>query len=228
VNTFNRVVLVVLCLILMFGAAAVTALAWGGPDESIDWLRDAANWLDDRNTDGTKFIITVGAVVTAMMALTVLIIELYPRSRGQVKVTDLQIGDAVLSTTAIAQRVEEAVTSVPNIADARATVRARRKGVTVSLDLHVHPEANLSQIIDDASEAARDVLAEKVHVALVEPPHTRIHYRELRLHTRPPRRPTVASAPANEEPMEEPLVEEEALMEPEAPAEREEETAVKA
>ena len=222
-NTFNRVVLVVLCLILMFGAAAVTALAWGGPDESITWLRDAADWLDERNTDGTRFIITTAAVVTAMMALTVLIIELYPRSRGQVKVTDLQIGDAVLSTTAIGQRVEEAVTRVPNIADARATVKAKRKGVVVDLDLHVDPEANLSQVIDDASEAARDILTEKVHVALVEPPHTRIHYRELRLQNRPPRRPTIEDKPAPEE-----SVVAEESQEAEAPAEREEETAVKA
>jgi len=223
VNTFNRVVLVTLCLALMFGAAAVTALAWAGPDESINWLRDAATWLDDRNTDGTKILITLGAAITAALALTVIVIELYPRSRGNVKVTDLQIGDAVLSTTAIGQRVEEAVNQLPNIADVRATVRAKRKGVTVSLDLHVDPEANLASVIDDASEAARDVLAEKVHVALVEPPRTRIHYRELRLHGRPPRRATMTEAPAAGEP-EPPSTEE-----PQPTAEEpEEETAVKA
>jgi hypothetical protein len=216
-STFNRVVLVCLCLALMFGAAAITALAWAGPDESINWLRDAANWLDDRNTTGTKVLISLGAAITAAVSLTVIIIELYPRSRGNVKVTDLQIGDAVLSTTAVGQRVEEAVNQLPNIADVRATVRAKRKGVTVALDLHVDPEANLASVIDEASEAAREVLAEKVHVALVEPPSTRIHYRELRLHNRPPRR--VAASP---EPITEP--------EPPIPEElkQEEETAVKA
>jgi hypothetical protein len=222
VNTFNRVVLVVLCLVLMFGAAAVTALAWAGPDESINWLRDAATWLDERNTDGTKFLITVGGVTLIMMALTVLVIELYPRSGGQVKVKDLQVGDAVLSTTAIGQRVEEAVTQLPNVADVRATVKAKRKGVILSLDLHVDPEANLADVIDDASEAARDVLAQKVHVALIEPPRTRIHYRELRLHNRPPRRATIAA------PQPEPPVEDDDPEEDEATAQREEETAVKA
>jgi hypothetical protein len=183
----------------MFGAASITALAWLGPEQSIDQLRDAATWLDERNTDATKFIITAGAVVVAMMAMTVLVIELYPRSKGQVKVTDLQIGDAVLSTSAVAQRVEEAVTRVPNVADVRATVRAKRRGVALSLDLHVDPDANLATVIDDASEAARIVLTERVHVAMVEPPRTRIHYRELRLHSRPPRRATVG-APAVPQP----------------------------
>ena len=224
-NTFNRVVLVLLCLILMFGAASITALAWLGPDQSIDQLRDAAAWLDERNTDGTKFLITTAAVVVTMMALTVLIVELYPRSRSQVRVTDLQVGDAVLSTTAIAQRVEEAVTRVPNVADVRATVKAKRKGVVVNLDLHVDPDANLATVIDDASDAARNILTERVHVALVEPPSTRIHYRELRLQGRPPRRTMVAERPVREP---EPIVEEEPEETPEVVVEREEETAVKA
>ncbi len=187
-NTFNRVVVVLLCLILMFGAAAVTALAWGGPDESIDWLRDAATWLEERNTDGTKFIITTAAVTVSMIALAVLITELYPRAAGRVKVTDLQAGDAVLSTAAIGQRVEEAVTGLPNVADARASVKAKRKGVVVDLDLHVDPDADLVSVIDDANEATRGILAEKVHVTLIGPPRTRIHYRELRLRGRPARR----------------------------------------
>lgn len=222
-NTFNRVFLVVLCLVLMFGAAAITALAWGGPDESIDWLRDAVNWLDERNTDGTRFIITTAAVAIGVMALTVLIVELYPRAGGQVKVTDLQVGDAVLSTAAIGQRVEEAVTLVPDVADVRATVKAKRKGVVVNLDLHVDPQANLAAVIDEASEAARTVLTEKVHVALAEPPRTRIHYRELRLRGRQPRRP-VATETVVSEP--EPVIPDEP--EVDAPAEDEEETAVKA
>jgi hypothetical protein len=240
VNTFNRVVLVLLCLILMFGAAALTALTWLGPTETIDQLRDTAAWLDERNTDGSKFIITTASVVVAMMALTLLVIELYPRSKGQVRVSDLQIGDAVLSTSAVAQRVEEAVTHVPNVADVRATVTARRKGIALNLDLHVDPDANLATVIDDASEAARIVLTEKVHVALAEPPRTRIHYRELRLHSRPVRRPTIARQTF---PEHQPVVEDEpddalpevsaaaAVPSPEpaeAPIQREEETAVKA
>lgn len=221
-NTFNRVVLVVLCLVLIFAAAAVTALAWGGPTESIDWLRDAANWLDERNTDGTKFIVTTVAVVIAVMSLTVLIIELYPRAGGQARVTDLRVGDAVLSTAAIGQRVEEAVNLVPSVADVRATVKAKRKGVVVDLDLHVDPEADLAAVIDEASEAARAVLTEKVHVALAEPPRTRIHYRELRLRGRSHRRAAVATPPDRPEP--ETQDESDAA----APVEKEEETAVKA
>ena len=91
------------------------------------------------------------------------------------------------------QRVEEAVTQLANIADVRATVKAKRKGVIVDLDLHVVPDANLTSVIDGANAATRDILSEKVHVALIGPPRTRIHYRELRLRGRPPRRPTIGA-----------------------------------
>lgn len=201
-NVFNRAVLVVLCLILIGGAVAATVLAWAAPNDSIDWLRDAATWLEDRNTDGTKALITIGAVITGMVALTVLVIELYPRSGTQVQVTDVVVGDAVLSTAAVGQRIEEAVTQVPHVSDVRAEVKAKRKGVLLSLDLHVDPEANLATVTDDACEAARNVLADKVHVALLEPPRARIHYRELRLKGRKTGRAAPAVAQAQDTPAE--------------------------
>jgi hypothetical protein len=177
----NRIALALLCLALIGGSIAVIALAWALPQESIDWLGDAAVWLDDHNTDGTKALITLGAAILAVVALIALAVELVPRDRGEVKVTGLQVGDAVLTTAAIGQRIEEAVNEVPNVSDVRATVRTKRQGVTVALDLHVDPDANLAAVTDAACEAARDVLIEKVHVELMAPPRARLHYRELRL-----------------------------------------------
>jgi hypothetical protein len=180
-NLINRLALVLLCVALIAGAGAVIGLAWAAPQESIDWLADAAGWLDDHNTDGTKALITLGAAVVVVIAFGVLVMELFPQNSGEVKVTGLQVGDAVLTTAAIGQRIEEAVNQVPNVSDVRANVRARRKGVTVALDLHVDPDANLAAVTDAACEAARDVLSDKVHVDLLAPPRARLHYRELRL-----------------------------------------------
>jgi hypothetical protein len=180
-NMINRFALVLLCLLLIVGAAAAIALAWAAPQDSIDWLADATAWLDDHNTDGTKAFITVAAAAVALIALVGLVMELFPQNRGEVKVTGLQVGDAVLTTAAIGQRIEEVVNQVPNVSDVRASVRAKRKGVIVGLDLHVDPDANLAAVTDAACEAARDVLTDKVHVALLAPPRARLHYRELRL-----------------------------------------------
>ena len=208
-NLINRLALVTLCLALIAGAGAVIGLAWAAPEESIEWLADAAGWLDDHNTDGTKALITAIGAAVVLIVFVVLVVELFPQNSGEVKVTGLQVGDAVLTTAAIGQRIEEAVNQVPNVSDVRATVRAKRKGVTVALDLHVDPDANLAAVTDAACEAARDVLSDKVHVELLAPPRARLHYRELRLKGRQVRPIAVETPPAAEEPEAPPPVIEE-------------------
>jgi hypothetical protein len=200
-NTLNRIFLVLLCLALIAGAIAVTVLAWGAPDESIERLREGVDWLEDNNDDFEKVVLTAIAAGVGLVALIVLLFELLPRSSPNVKVSDLRVGSALLSTAAIGQRVEEAVEQVPHVADARAQVKTKKKGVQVSLDLHVDPEANLATVADEACDATRDVLTNRIHVELVDTPRVRLHYRELRLGRNATRRPAVETPPPPAQPV---------------------------
>jgi hypothetical protein len=188
-NLFNRIFIFLLCLGLIAGAISVTVLAWTIPLDTIGWLQDSVNWLAEHNQDLEKGMLTAIAGAVAFFALMLGLLQLLPESGSQVKVTDLKAGDAVLSTTAIAQRVDDAIRLVPHVVDAHTAIRAKRKGVQVSLDLHVDPEANLATVTDEACETVQDVLMNRVHVALAEPPRVRLHYRELRL-----RRPAASQA----------------------------------
>ena len=229
-NVFNRIALAVLCLALVAGAVSIIVLAWTIPVESIDALQDAVDWLRDNNEDLQKVVLTAGAAAVGLVSLMLLLLEVTPPRGMEVKVTDVKVGDAVLTTAAIGQRIEEALRDVPHVAEARASVRATRKGVQVSLDLHVDPEANLATVSDEACQAARDVLAEKVHVALAGPPRARLHYRELRLQraalrqaqdaaqaraARRPATPSAPPAPVAEAPPPEPAAEASAAVAPE-------------
>jgi hypothetical protein len=178
-NLFNRIVLVVILVALAAGGIAVAVLTWTLPNESIEKLGDAVQWLSDNNQELERALVAAVALLISVIAIALLLFELVPRNWTEVKVTDVQTGDAYLSTASIGQRIEEAVSRVPHVSDVRALVKAKRKGVQVSLDLHVEPQANLATVTDAANEAARDVLTNQVHVALVEPPHARLHYREL-------------------------------------------------
>lgn len=181
-NMFNRIVLIVICVLLVVTAVSIIALTWTIPNRSVNWLADAVQWVDDNDGDLEKALLTTASAFVGLVATIVLLIELIPRRGPAVQVTDLASGTATLSAAAIGQRIEEAVVQVPHVSEVRAEVKSRKKGVLVSLDLQVDPEANLATVTDEACQVATEVLTERVHVALLRPPTARLHYRELRLH----------------------------------------------
>lgn len=181
-NTFNRIVLIVLCLLLVVGAVGIITLTWTIPNRSVNWLADAVQWLDDNDGDLEKTLLTSVSAFVGLVAVIVLLIELIPRRGPAVRVRDLASGSATLSAASIGQRIEEAVVQVPHVSEVRADVRSKRKGVIVALDLQVEPEANLATVTDQACQTATEVLTERLHVALLRPPTANLHYRELRLH----------------------------------------------
>jgi hypothetical protein len=180
VNVFNRVLLVVILAVIAALAISVIFFAWVAPVSSTDALDESVDWLQENQGDLEKLLVSTGAALVALLAGTLLVLELVPRHGSEVAITDLRVGNATLSTDAISQRVEEAVAQIRHVSEVRASVAAKRKGVSVDLDLHVDPEANLATVTDEACEAARDVLQNRVHVALTEPPTARLHYREIR------------------------------------------------
>lgn len=192
-NLLNRIVVLLLLLAVGGVAIAVAVLAWTIPGDSIDALRETADWLEDHDGDTEKAILSVIAVAIAVLCLLVLVLELIPRRTNEVRVQDLKAGEATVSTAAIAGRVEEAVRQTPNVADAKVYVRARGKAVDVSMDLHVDADANLAEVTDAAADSVRDVLLNRMHVALRSQPQVRLHYRELVL--RRPAAPAPVAAP---------------------------------
>jgi hypothetical protein len=196
-NVFNRILLVLIALVVATAAVSLIAVMWSIPTHSIDGLRDAIDWLERNNTDAGKGVVTAIAAGVGLLSFLLVLLEFKPQTSTQVKLTDLQGGAAMLSTAAIAQRVEEAVAQVPHVSQVRASIKTKKKGVIVSLDLHVDPDANLAAVTDEACAAARDTLTNRVHVALIEPPRCRLHYRELRLRGRqaPTRRLPETSPP---------------------------------
>ncbi len=194
-NLFNRVTVILGAILLIAAVVAIIALAWIAPNESIDGLGKAVKWLDDNNRDLQKVALTTFGISLAFIAVILVLLELIPSSGPEVKVSGVTVGGAVLSTAAIGQRVEEAVAKVPLIDEVKAFVKASRQGVQVALDLRVDPEANLAATSDEACEAVRNVLTDKVGVALSAPPQIRLRYRESRLKRGSPTRGQTLTSP---------------------------------
>lgn len=180
-NAVNRVLIVIGALLLVFLAFTFIVLVWGAPEESIRRLQEFADWLDEHRSTGAKLIATLSALVMALLAAAIIVLELSPSSTATVRVASGDRGVATISTDAIAERVQREVEQTPHVVASSARVIGRRRAVEVELDLDVDAYANLRETAMDACERARAVVQDVMGVALAAPPRARLHYRELRV-----------------------------------------------
>jgi hypothetical protein len=115
-------------------------------------------------------------------------------------VRDVRAGDALLSTDAIAHRLQQEVSVVPHVTQAKATVTTRGKGVEVDLELHVDPDTNLALTSEEACRAVENLLTNRLSVEMARPPRLNLRYSELRLAGAPTEAPPSAPPPPAEEP----------------------------
>jgi hypothetical protein len=215
-NLVNRLIIVLGALLLIFAVAVVILFTWAAASESVERLADFVQFLDDHAEDnGSRIILTLGGIVVALLALVVVIAELTPPRAERVPVRDVRAGDALLSTDAIAQRLQQEVSVVPHVTQTKATVTARGKGVEVDLELHVDPDTNLALTSEEACRAVENLLTNRLSVEMARPPRLNLRYSELRLAGAP----AVASPSAPAPPAEEPAAEAEEKESPAAAAE---------
>jgi hypothetical protein len=177
----NRFVIGLVALLLLFGALAVILLAWGAPSGTIDRIDDFAGWLRDHEERDTKLIITLVAMVVALLAFSVIIVEMTPSPTQQMRVRNIKHGDGKISTTEMAQRAEMEATTVPHVAACQAIVAARGRRVEVSLELDVDAGADLAQTAEEACRRVHELIDQRMGIALARAPRARLHYRELKL-----------------------------------------------
>ena len=65
-NVFNRFLVIVLLLAVAAIAVTVIVFAWAAPNEGIDGLQNAVDWLRDNQTDLEKTLISSGAGLIAL------------------------------------------------------------------------------------------------------------------------------------------------------------------
>jgi flagellar basal body-associated protein FliL len=200
-NLANRLIIVLGALLLMFAVAVVILFTWAAASESVQRLSDFVQFLHDHEEDnGSRVILTLGGIVVALLALAVIIAELTPPRAERVPVRDVRAGDALLSTDAIAQRLQQEVSMVPHVSQAKATVTAHGKGVEVNLELHVDPDTNLALTSEEACRAVENLLTNRLSVEMARPPRLNLRYSELRMAGAPAGVPPSAPPPPAEEP----------------------------
>lgn len=190
----NRILTVGVALLSIFLIFLVILLAWGAPDESIDWAFDLANYLENHNNTEAKLIITFGGVILMLLATLLVIFEVVPPESNALTVTKAGSGNVQISTEEVVRRLEEELQLLPQVSQARATVLGRGKKAEVHLSLHVTADAELAPTADEASQRARALMEDRMGLELARPPKTEIQYRELRVGPRVEAAPVPAAA----------------------------------
>ncbi len=195
----NRIMAVAFAFFFMFAIFLVILLVWTSPEESINKIRDLANYLDDHNTTEAKLIITFGGVILILLATLLVIFELVSPESNTLVVQQVGSGKAEISAEEVVLRVEEELRTVPQIDQVQATIVGRGKKAEVSLSLHVAPEASLADTVEEACQRATELLEGQMGIALAKPPTAEVHYRELRVSGQQPAS-TQTAAPSSASP----------------------------
>lgn len=191
----NRFVIALAALLIIFASIVVILLAWGEPQTSIDRIGDFAGWLDDHNTNEAKMIVTLGGAVIVLLMLTTVILELTPSPVQRMRVRNIRVGSATITTNEIADRINSELRGLAHIAECVATVAARGRRIELVLDLHVDPGADLAETADAACRRTQELAEHELGIALAKPPRARLHYRELRLRSERDEQEATSDAP---------------------------------
>ncbi len=175
-NLMNRLIVVLGIVVLILFAIMLIVLAWAYSSESIHRLSLFVQYLSDHDTTLPKIIITLGSAFVILIAFAFLLLEIVPRADKTVLVRDVGMGTAVLSTAAVARRLEQLVAGLPEVEGVRATVSRRKDAVEVSLRVMVDPESDLALVATEVSRTAQEGITEQMSVALARPPRLRLYY----------------------------------------------------
>jgi len=181
VNETNRTVIVLLAAAAIVLMAVVIFVTWAAPEDAADRVQDLGEFLvAHQDSDASRLILTLGALVVVILALLTIIVELAPAEETH----DLRVKQAgtttILPAQALQQRLEEALLALPMIAAAQARVSGGDRGISTTLELTIFPDANLASATQDASRIVVDTLQTDLGLPVAGPPTVRIAFGEAK------------------------------------------------
>ena len=175
-NDANRMLLVLVGAALIVLMALAIFLTWSADTDVIDRIGDLSEYLDKHNDGAGKLIVTLGALVVAVLALLLVIVELAPEDEE--RELRLKQGGAVTIVPAIAlrQRLEEALLSHPQITAAQARVSTADKGIAASLSVTIVPSTNVATLSQDAVRIVVDTIQTDLGLPVHGVPSVRVTF----------------------------------------------------
>lgn len=175
-NETNRSLIVLFCGILVMLAAVLIFLTWSANDDVINALYDTVDYFRDHNDDPGRLIVTLGALIVAVLALLVIILELAPEDEEKELKVQQAGATTIVPAAALRERLEEALVALPEITAARSRVKTKDQGIAVTLDVTVTPTANIAHVTQECGRVAVDTIQEDLGLPVKGTPVVRVSF----------------------------------------------------
>jgi uncharacterized alkaline shock family protein YloU len=197
-NTFNRVTVVLLLVVLTVLCCALSAGAkWIIPPVA----EQMSMWAGDLEDAGALTTVGVGAAIglaPVLVLVLLIILEVRPRRRRFIRAEKATGGQVEVSVTSIAERLKHEVNSLPGVLSVKPKVSGKRRGVEVNLDVDMGAGLDVPPQAERIVETVRQVVEEKMGLKLATLP--KVHVKTVPY----PKAPVVRSRPSEPEPEPEP------------------------
>jgi len=166
-NTFNRVVMVLLLLAIIVVATIVLVV----PRPAIEVLQEWLWNLDANLALVDPLALLVGGVALALLVdvvCAVLIwLEIRRRRRSSaIRVQSISGGQAELTVDSIARRLEHNISQLDGVTFIKPDVWGKKDGVEVELDLETSPEVEVPAKTEEVCQVTRETVEDKMGLKL--------------------------------------------------------------
>jgi hypothetical protein len=169
-NTFNRMVVVILLLLAM----VVCSLALVLPQPTLRTVAlQASGWADLLDRVRPVALLPIGillALIVDLVGILLIILEVRRPAARSISVEQAAGGEVTLSIASIADQLKTEVSQLPDVLQAKPKVSAKRKGVVVEVDARIAADAGLPIKAERIVETVRRVVEQKMGLKLVRPP----------------------------------------------------------
>lgn len=162
-NLVNRILAVFVMLLVFVISVASVAVALFWTQDFLQWAQVVIIYFATMGTDQLQRVLLVGGLAFGVISFVFLLIELTPRARRLVRLTQVTSGESMLTLDAVENHLRRELQTMPQVVEVRPRAKAKGKGVEVLLELSI-PDSNISVNIEEILRLARATLEDSLGV----------------------------------------------------------------
>ena len=196
-NTLNRIVIVIACLVLLVALTALFILPHIALTELGRWMVEWGSYFEGQNT-WTRLAVGIGlAVVVDILLLVVIFIEVRRGRRRYIRVQQVSGGMATINIDSVTELLQHRLDPLPGVISITPTIRAKGNKVDAHVDVGVGRGTNVPQTASLLISEIQSILTDELGMQIAGVPSVRVNVVVPRgEETSAPESAPVASPPA--------------------------------